>query len=264
MSGFSADWLALREEADSRSRSGKVLAAARARFVDASEISICDLGSGTGVSVESFTGLFPPRQRWRLVDIDADNLQRARVRNSGRDELAIETVVHDLAAAPAIWGAGTDLVTATALFDLVSRDWLEGFVAALAEARLPLLATLTYDGRHVFSPEHRFDDVMHRAFDFHQTGEKSFGLALGPSACTTMIEMLRAHGYEVTTGDSAWQLSAGRDGALIEELLRGWAAAVTDAGLVEKDTVDVWLKARIGCSETLLVGHTDIFAVPGR
>ncbi|MEO0618166.1 MAG: class I SAM-dependent methyltransferase [Pseudomonadota bacterium] len=263
MSGFSADWLSLREAADTRSRSDAVMAAAKAHFSSAAQISICDLGSGTGASVEAFGALFPRLQQWRLVDIDASNLERAHLRYAESDAVIVTTRVHDLVASPIAWADGTDLVTATALFDLVSQDWLEAFVAALADARLPLLTTLTYDGRHVFSPHHPDDAEMHCAFDAHQMGEKSFGRALGPNACEVMIRLLRARGYTVMSGDSAWRLSSSCDAALIEQLLRGWAHAVAEAKLVDANVVDHWLEARRANTETLIVGHTDIFAYPG-
>ena len=48
-----------------------------------------------------------------------------------------------------------DLVTTSALLDLVSQEWLERLVVEAAARRLPVYAALTYDGRIEFEPESR-------------------------------------------------------------------------------------------------------------
>ena len=45
-----------------------------------------------------------------------------------------------------------DLVTTSALLDLVSADWLERFSVEAAARRLPVYAALTYDGRAMLQP----------------------------------------------------------------------------------------------------------------
>ena len=42
-----------------------------------------------------------------------------------------------------------DLITTSALLDLVSEDWLERLVVEAAARRLPVYAALSYDGRVV-------------------------------------------------------------------------------------------------------------------
>ena len=48
---------------------------------------------------------------------------------------------------------GHDLVTASALLDLVSEQWLQALVTYCAAARAPVLFALTYDGRMTCTPE---------------------------------------------------------------------------------------------------------------
>ncbi|MGI9406615.1 MAG: hypothetical protein ACR2O4_09600, partial [Hyphomicrobiaceae bacterium] len=195
MSGFSADWLALREAADTAARSEAVLDAARRTFAHhtGDPLEIWDLGSGTGASVTAFSALFPKPQVWHLVDTDADNLKRAMARYAGDNafaEVRLETHMHDLADNPAPWPSSAHLVTATALFDLVSESWLQAFADRLCAARLPLLATLTYDGRLELEPAHSMDASMIEAFNQHQRTDKGFGPAAGPDASNVLTTAL--------------------------------------------------------------------------
>src|SRR5215470_6733872 len=74
---FSAQWLALREPYDQRARSVAVLDRVAAAFAGLSEISVVDLGCGTGSTVRSVGPRLPARQRWRLVDNELDLLAHA-------------------------------------------------------------------------------------------------------------------------------------------------------------------------------------------
>src|SRR5262249_39044547 len=49
-----------------------------------------------------------------------------------------------------------DLVTTSALLDLVSAEWLDRLVVEVAARRLPFYAALTYDGRAVAGPPQPF------------------------------------------------------------------------------------------------------------
>ncbi len=261
MSGFSTSWLDLREPADRAARAPETLAACAERFRDAAELSICDLGAGAGASVAAFAGILPARRRWRLVDADADLLAEAERRHAG-GAVPVETRRADLAATPDPWPRDCGLVTATALFDLASVDWIDRFAEALARDRLPLLATLTYDGRQTFSPSHADDAALLDAFNRHQQIDKGLGgAAAGPHAAPTLIAALERRGYRIVSADSPWRLS-GADRDLIAELLRGWARAVNGAEFAPEDVVTRWLAARLRDTQAMTVGHTDVFATP--
>ena len=57
MSGFSTDWLTLREEVDLRSRDSKLLEKAEEWLCDygASELIVADLGAGTGSTIRALS-----------------------------------------------------------------------------------------------------------------------------------------------------------------------------------------------------------------
>lgn len=251
MSGFSPEWLALREPADFAARSRKVMDACASYFENHPQVRICDLGAGTGASVRAFTPLFADVQ-WTLVDHDPANLAVAQQRHPG-----IATKVCDFARDPACWPVDTMLVTATALLDLTSQAWIDRFVAALRAKRLPLLCTLTVDGNLALTPPHPLDAQVFDAFRAHQHGDKGFGAALGGDAAAYFETGLRKIGYDVTADDSPWRIERGE---LLSQLLEGMAGAVRETGRVSD--IDVWRRAVQKHAVLFVVGHRDLFAAP--
>ena len=77
MSGFSAEWLALRERYDLAARNPTVLDTVADAFLDHPSIAVVDLACGTGATLRAIGPHLPPRQSWRLVDNDLSLLARA-------------------------------------------------------------------------------------------------------------------------------------------------------------------------------------------
>ena len=275
---FSADWLSLREPADHAARASGLLAAVATYFAGRATIDVVDLGCGTGSNLRGTAPALPARQHWRLVDHDPLLLAAARERivhwadaaqmdgtalelTKAGKSLRVTFAQADLAGDPAaVIGNGADLVTAAALFDLVSADLIARFVAQLSARRLPLYTVLTYDGREQWTPPHPADAAMLAAFHAHQATDKGFGPAAGPAACRLMAAAFAAAGYAVAEAPSPWRI--GRDMAeLAGELTAGFADAVRETGLVAATSIDDWLAARrrgVVCE----VGHQDLFAHP--
>lgn len=275
---FSAEWLALREPIDHRSVDRDLAARVAARFEGPDHVSIMDLGCGAGSNLRGSYRLFGDSQHWTLVDYDPVLLAAARERlGAWADEaeeageellllkdgkrLMVDFRQADLGAdLERVLDWRPDLVTAAALFDLVSPGWIERFAGAMAKRRLPLYTVLTYDGREVWQPPHPADEAMVAAFHAHQRTDKGFGPAAGPDACAVMVDAFRAAGHTVVTADSPWVLAeADRD--LIDALTRGIAGAVTETGRVPPADIASWLAAKQKAQQGL-VGHLDLFAVP--
>ena len=193
MSGFSADWLALREPADRCARNQDILRALRTAFKHREALSVVDLGCGTGSNLRATALHLPARQGWRLVDHDPPLLAAARerlidwadaaepidgdlrLRKDGR-ELHVSFAQADLArGVDAALGNGADLVTAAALFDLVSVPWIERFAGIVARRRTTFYTALTYDGLETWDPPHAADAEMLAAFHAHQGATKGLG-----------------------------------------------------------------------------------------
>src|SRR5262249_9715547 len=158
-------------------------------------------------SVRAFAGILPSRQSWLLVDHDAANLAAAATQLAKWDApaaLEIQTLAHDFTLRPDCWPQGTEVVTASALLDLTSQEWIGGVVEALAWGRLPLLATLTVNGLISVAPAHALDEAVFEAFRVHQETDKGFGPALGGFAAPHLEAALSRAGYRLEAGDSPW------------------------------------------------------------
>jgi SAM-dependent methyltransferase len=260
---FSAQWLALREPYDQRARSVTVLDRVASVFAGLPEISVVDLGCGTGSTVRSVGPRLPARQRWRLVDNDLGLLAQASAL-ARPPNLLIEArtidLVRDLELA--LDGA-LDLVTISALLDLVSADWLDRLTVEAAARRLPVYAALTYQGRATLDPVEPFDLEIVAAVNRHQRRDKGFGSALGPEAGLRALRAFERVGYSVVSGSSDWEF-ASDDRAIQLEVLSGWASAAGELGDVPQGAIDSWLARRRALvaagRSSMRVGHVDLFA----
>jgi hypothetical protein len=265
VSGFSTEWLTLREPLDMRARSRDVLDAVAAAFQDSNALSVVDLGSGTGSTVRALSARLPGPQAWRLVDNDPVLLAEAFAMERPR-EVSVETVQFDLNDdIGALFDDGAELVTSSALIDLVSEPWMANFAAAAAARRLPVYIALTYDGHTTFSEADPLDAQVIAAVNKHQLGDKGFGPALGPRAADFAMRMFRTFGYEVTQGKSDW-IAGAADATFQLELLAGWRQAAEETGEIPRENLTGWFARRREAAQagrlTLTVGHVDFFAQP--
>jgi len=266
MSGFSAEWLALREPYDGRARNRDVLesvAAAAKAMGDA--VGVVYLACGTGSTLRALSPRLPPRQDWRLVDNDLSLLARAAagkaVPSVGVTRIPVD-LTRDLEAA---LDGPVNLVTASALLDLVSAEWLDRLVTEVAARRLPFYAALNYDGRVMFEPVDPLDAAVVAGVNEHQQTDKGFGPALGPRAAEAAIASFETAGYAVAHGRADWHLLP-RDHEIQRDILAGWAGAARETGAVSLPDAAAWLTRRrdvvAAARSTITVGHVDIFTRP--
>ena len=266
MSGFSADWLALREPYDIAARNDAVIDAVVMAMSLQSSIRIVDLACGTGSTLRAIAPRLPARQHWRLADNDLGLLGKAAATPvpPGCAVAAVPVdLAHDLEAA---LDGPLDLVTTSALLDLVSADWLERLVVEIGARRLPFYAALSYDGRITFDPVTDHDAAVIRAVNLHQHGDKGFGPALGPDAAAAALARFSGIDYLVEQGVSDWHFGPA-DAAIQDALLRGWATAAREAHPGKAEAFAGWLEERrrllASGQSTVVVGHIDFFARPG-
>lgn len=263
---FDEDWLSLREPADTAARSRRLAHMLDAWLAGRSGVSITDLGAGTGSAMRWLAPRLTLSQQWCLVDGDGRLLNRARLAVPAGVS-ALDTQVADLRDADlaAVFGGG-DVVSASALLDLVSSAWIDRLVAACAETGTAAWLTLSVDGDDSWFPPLRGDWAAGRAFARDQGRDKGFGPSLGAKAVSYAAKRFRAAGFKVSTAKSDWHLGPD-SGALQQELLRGHVAAAMAADPVRGRFYETWAHRRlmaIGAGRARVrIGHTDLLALPG-
>jgi hypothetical protein len=276
MSGFSLDWLDLREAADQRARDKKLLVDA-IRFIDAGPKDgdasgasriIMDLGTGSGSTLRAFSSAMEDQtcpHAWRLIDNDVELLAAARLRVP--QGVNVETYLLDLNRIPDLPMEGVNLVTSSALFDLVSERFVQELVVTLTEkskGKPPAFySALNYDGNTDWTPTHPLDREVLEAFNRDQQTDKGFGPALGPRAAQVMEQKFIKAGFAVVCALSPWLLD-GSKAELVRELINGIGNAVKKDPSLETHDLRNWIEFRMAHADsgTCSVGHLDLLALP--
>jgi len=278
MSGFSTDWLDLREAADQRARDAGLEARLAEHFSGHERLNIVDLGCGTGANARALAPNLPGAQSWRFVDHDGELLAASRARMvdwagavgdvQGQLHLSVPRKPLDIlfqqadlnGDLSALIQPGTDLVTAAAFFDLVSPEWIARFADSVTGAGAAFFTVLIYDGDETWMPAHPADEAILAAMRAHQRGDKGFGPAAGPDAADLLIRAFAQASYQVHAAASPWRLGAA-DAALIRALAEGTSRAAHETGLVDQETAESWRIAREK-ADAAIIGHVDVLALP--
>jgi hypothetical protein len=282
-----SSWLALREPADFAARSA-TLADAMARRLDTRDpVRVVDLGTGTGSNLRYLLDRLPPRQEWLLVDRDrrllAEVADRMKAWASARDyqvgcehdvvilrrderECRIDTRQMDLGVLEddEIF-RGRNLVTASALLDLVSVEWLCALAGQCQIHGCATLFSLSYNGESQSLPREREDDEIRGLMNRHQRTDKGFAPAAGPEASAAAARAFQALGYDVRQERTDWILGP-ESSELQRQLIEGWAQAAREIAPEYTGVIRDWLARRLehlsqGRSR-IVVGHEDIAAWP--
>jgi hypothetical protein len=229
MTVVSPDWLRLREPADAAARSVELVERlGRPRVIH-------DLGGGTGAMGRWLAPRLPGPQHWVVHDRDPDLLELV--------EAPVETRLGDITRLTRDDLAGADLVTASALLDLLTADELDRILEACAG--IPMLLTLSVTGHVALDPPEPLDARIETAFNDHQRRDGR----LGPDAIDQLDGLVRP---------SPWTLG---HGGLLAEWLHGWAAAACEQD-PELDA-GAYLERRLGQAElTVTVDHADVLVLP--
>lgn len=284
-------WLALRESADTAARSTRltqtiadVVAGKPAQ--DAEPVGVLDLCTGTGSNIRYLAGRLQSPQRWLGIDRDPALLALLPTRTaswgaargyevqageggcairSDTLDCRIETRCLDLGPLddPGVF-SGRDLVTASALLDLVSEAWLRTLAARCRAVGAAALFTLIYDGRSSCTPEEPEDDTILELFNRHQRTDKGLGgPAAGPGAAECAVRCFAEVGYEVHRAQSDWVIEPG-EREFQRQLIEGWAEAAAEMAPDRAALIAGWLARRLGHVDAgrsrVVVGHRDVAA----
>ena len=252
MSGFSADWLALREPFDAAARSTALIAELRAHLPEGTAtapLEVVDLGAGAGSNLRYLAPLLGGEQSWRLVDNDRALLDAALAATRAwaeargadvqqqRSALTVRAAdfvcqVHceqrdlrDLAGVESARAAASSPPPRCSTW--CRAKWLEALARRTTAALAPVCFVLTYDGRSTCTPADSEDAAVLALFNRHQLGDKGFGPALGPAAASAATSAFARRSYHLSVRPSDWRIGP-RDAAMQHALLDGWLGAALE------------------------------------
>lgn len=264
-SGCSAEWLALREPADAAARAEELLDPLRSALVNGYPMVIRDIGCGTGSMGRWLAGRLRGPQHWALYDRDAELLRVAEVTGPASDgsPVTYSTRLAELTGLCAEELAGTSLVTASALLDLLTGEEVDRLAAACAGAGCPALLTLSVAGAVEFSSPDPLDAEFAAAFNDHQRRAGR----LGPDAIPAVTEAFERRGMTVLARPSPWRLGPDQ-AALTGQWLRGWVAAACAQRSELRDAAPDYLRRRLApatgvAEQRVVVQHMDVLAIGG-
>ncbi|MET8847777.1 class I SAM-dependent methyltransferase [Amycolatopsis sp. NPDC004625] len=268
MTAFAPDWLYLREPADAAARATELLDPLRAHLTD--DFTVRDLGCGTGSLGRWLAARLPGTQHWILHDHDTELLTHAQASLPGTalDGSPVDVVAEqrDVTALRAADLAGTSLVTASALLDLLTRDEITALATAVVEAGCAALLMLSVTGKVELSPADPLDPAIAAAFNAHQRRIAENGRRLlGPNAVDVAATAFGRLGATVRRADSAWRL--GPDQAELQrQWLEGWVAAAVEQLPQLRPVADVYLQRRLEMAAAgelhAVIHHGDLLVLP--
>lgn len=267
--GVSAGWLALREPADAAARDRELIERLGTALPSSGRLVIHDLGCGTGSMGRWLAPLLPGPQHWVVRDRDGDllELSLAEPPGSAADGAAVtvETRRTELAQLNARDLADASVITASALLDVLTEDEMLGLATVCAQARCPILLTLSVTGRVEITPADPLDRDVAAAFNAHQRRTLERGRLLGPDAVPFAVEAFDRTGAEVLVRPSPWTLGPAQ-ASLTAEWFTGWVGAACQQQVELAPECEMYTSQRLAQARagglTVSVGHADLLVLP--
>lgn len=285
-SGFSESWLSLREPADHAARDRELTDQVAMWSAKRSSLHIVELGAGTGSNLRYLIPLLGKDQHWQVLDNDPALIHKlpqllrpwaAKLGATLNEKNTVVTIKHneftatincdvvDLAHEPeSIATDGTDLITASALLDLASAQWLNKLANLITARNCACLFTLNYNGRIQWQPNNEDDDAISALLNQHQLTDKGFGKAAGPEAGKYLVSALEQNNRHVVTADSDWCIAPENE-LLQQAILDGWESAAIEQDSAKATLIKQWSAIRSQAIKTrtssLTVGHIDVLSL---
>lgn len=283
---FTTDWLSERFHFDSKARNKEVQQSCFQYLQHKSHLSIVDIGAGHGSNFFYLSPKLRQDQSWYFIELNAELLDAALMRivsfaekskytyqktdytvsiQAAGKKIQVTGICASFLQLPKIVSLQTvDLVTAGAVFDLLSENLFAEVVLPLIKAKVPLLATINYKGM-AFAPEQEQDAHFLHLYHQHMWRQQAFGRSMGPECLAYMTSFFLNHKVAVLTGSSDWQVGP-TDKKMHHFLLSYLEAAIGEMinSTQEKQDFEKWLthkKEQLHQAQlTTKVFHQDLFA----
>ena len=155
------------------------------------------------------------------------------------------------------------LVTCSALLDVLTTEQIQAVCSAVIDNRVPAFFSLTVTGGLRLSPTDPHDQLLLAAFNDHQRRAGGGG----PEATTLTVNLLREAEFAVTTQETPWRLTAKSGMAFVDQMLEERLAAAVAQDPALARTAAAWLESRraqlAGGLLQIELDHCDILALPG-
>lgn len=282
-------WLAHRFACDAEARNHEIEHKFLAFFEQhQTALKVVDVGSGTGANFKYYFSRIPHQQEWILIEQNGDLIEACR---AGLQTFANEKgyncqvqakllTITDSGKTATVWVMQgsvdhleqltdlprTDVVTANAVFDLLSYEQFDTLVGKLARHDVCLLATLNYYETS-FLPFSEKDHRFMRWYHMHMKRPQPFGIAMGPDCSKEMLDLLTQHHMMIEQEGSQWHLKKSHT-TMHHYLLHFIEHALAELNLSpeEKQDFSAWLDYRKKLCRAreleIIIDHSDIFAYP--
>lgn len=282
-------WLSYRAACDTAARNKSIERKFLEFFDHKPTLDIVDVGAGTGANFRYYFNRIKQNQHWTFIEKDARLTEETNAcmaqfaqqqgykleqKNSNLIHISADTKqasikiiqgsLHDIEHLVSLPDA--DVVTANAVFDLISYEQFDALVHKLKKEYVCLLSTMNYY-EISFLPFSEADMRFIHWYHMYMKRPQSFGIAMGPDACEEMLDLLHQHGMIIVQEASQWHITRNNT-AMHHFLLNFMEDAVHSLNLAacEKEAFDQWMAERKQlCRERKLeiyVDHNDIFAYP--
>ncbi|MFK8006133.1 MAG: hypothetical protein AB8H03_07175 [Saprospiraceae bacterium] len=223
----SIHWHDERFKFDCEARNQTVEQACFHHFYGNNEMTIVDLGSGTGSNCLYFFEKFPSQQNWIFIEQEEKISQYALNRlgieadkkgyevthgtnslelKKGNRNINIKYITDSfLNLVDLVDLDKVDLVMASAVFDLISFSQFVDFGSVLLEKKLPLLTTLNYAEMN-FNSDSPSDVVFIEKYESFMNRPQEFGKAMGKKCPRILVDFFQKQEAKIEYGPSIWKL----------------------------------------------------------
>ncbi len=225
--GFAIQWLKDRFAYDNKARNPEVEKAFLDHFRTKEKLNIVDIGSGIGANCIYFMERLFKHQNWILVEKD-ESLYRATFASIKRflEDYNFFYTVEENTFRIKIWESRvkiillnasffdikelidfeqTDILMAAAVFDLLSEEQINTFLAPLSGREISLFTTMNYQSMQ-FLPETDIDRKIIEAYEQHMQRPQPVGAALGPRVSKGLEAFFYKKNIDFRKGESTWNL----------------------------------------------------------